>query len=400
MMSIASGAMALPIEAVPADVVTVAQMPLAVAEVSQIDGVPLSDLMSVVATMNRALVPPSEFIEVVRYTPVALADSEQPFPTYVTSQVDRGVTGERLAVAMADRIQTYGVRDIDVVHAPRVYIVDQSYVPQTVITRIQPVTYDPVALVAMPLAIAAVAELTDVPANELASFASLLNQARMPPAQFVEVVRYSPVALVEPSPQFLTYVTTQVSDGVGGVRLARSIADRYALLGADTINVTAPPVVQVVEQPRVLPPIVTTHVTEARAHPHGGPPGQLKKELGLQTGAEVVHGVQPGHAARESHARVVESRRPQAKAAKRASYHENRGPKPQRVKVKHEAAPRFVPAPSVAAQPMQHGNGNGHGGGGFAPPPQRGNGGGHGNGNGGGHGNGGGGKGGGKGGKG
>ena len=100
-VAVASGAMALPIDAVPADVVTVAQMPLAVAEVSQIDGVALPDLMSVIATMNRALVPPSEFIEVVRYTPVALADTEQPFPTYVTSQVDRGVTGERLAADAA-----------------------------------------------------------------------------------------------------------------------------------------------------------------------------------------------------------------------------------------------------------------------------------------------------------
>jgi hypothetical protein len=27
-----------------------------------------------------------------------------------------------------------------------------------------------------------------------------------------------------------------------------------------------------------------------KEHPHGGPPGQLKKQLGLQTGAEVVHG--------------------------------------------------------------------------------------------------------------
>jgi len=26
-----------------------------------------------------------------------------------------------------------------------------------------------------------------------------------------------------------------------------------------------------------------------RAHPHGGPPGQLKKQFGLKTGAEVVH---------------------------------------------------------------------------------------------------------------
>jgi hypothetical protein len=35
-------------------------------------------------------------------------------------------------------------------------------------------------------------------------------------------------------------------------------------------------------------------VAEAKSHPHGGPPGQLKKQMGLQTGAEVVHGSRPG----------------------------------------------------------------------------------------------------------
>ena len=31
-------------------------------------------------------------------------------------------------------------------------------------------------------------------------------------------------------------------------------------------------------------------VVRAHGNPHGGPPGQIKKQLGLQTGAEVVHG--------------------------------------------------------------------------------------------------------------
>jgi len=46
--------------------------------------------------------------------------------------------------------------------------------------------------------------------------------------------------------------------------------------------------VVIVDGDEFLPPVVVTRV--ARSHPHGGPPGQLKKELGLQTGAEVVHG--------------------------------------------------------------------------------------------------------------
>ncbi|MGZ8830562.1 MAG: hypothetical protein ACXW2Q_09315, partial [Thermoanaerobaculia bacterium] len=49
------------------------------------------------------------------------------------------------------------------------------------------------------------------------------------------------------------------------------------------------PRVVVVDQ-NYIPPFVMNRVTEVRQHPHGGPPGQIKKQLGLQTGAEVVHG--------------------------------------------------------------------------------------------------------------
>src|SRR5215212_7134211 len=56
-------------------------------------------------------------------------------------------------------------------------------------------TEDLLALVAMPLAVAAVSELTDVPENQLIDVVTLLNDAQVPPAQFVEVVRYAPVAL-------------------------------------------------------------------------------------------------------------------------------------------------------------------------------------------------------------
>lgn len=279
------------------DLVAIAAMPLAVAAVADIAEVPTSDLLTLIATMNNARIPAPQFIEVVRYAPVALVDTREPFVPYVTTQFDRGVTGQALAIAMEDRIETYeGADTIDVVSPPRVVAYDYDYLyPPVVVTRFQPVRFDPLALVAMPLAVAAVSEITDVPALELASLVGLLNQARMPPAQFVEVVRYSPVALIDPDPQFLTFVTTEVGDGRRGLVLARAIEDRYHLLGVDDIHIVDPPAIQYVTQREAfIPPIVRTRIATARSHPHGGPPGQVKKELGLQTGAEVVHGTHPG----------------------------------------------------------------------------------------------------------
>ena len=150
------------------------------------------------------------------------------------------------------------------------------------------------ALVAMPLAVAAVSEVTDVPVSELVNVVTLLNDAAVPPAQFIEVVRYAPVALVdEPVPQqprFVEFVQLQFDNGLRGTALVNSIETQYQVYGVNGVDldVTAPRIVDVDQ--RFLPAIVQTRIAERRAHPHGGPPGQLKKELGLQTGAEVVHG--------------------------------------------------------------------------------------------------------------
>src|SRR5687767_7788573 len=67
------------------------------------------------------------------------------------------------------------------------------------------------ALVAMPLAVAAVSEVTDVPMNDLIDIVSLMNDALVPPAQFIEVVRYAPVALVVDTqePRFPAFVRLQ-----------------------------------------------------------------------------------------------------------------------------------------------------------------------------------------------
>ncbi len=272
------------------ELIALTAMPLVVAAAAELTDVPTSELMNVVSTLNNAAVPPTQFVEIVRYAPVAIvAPAEPRFTTYVTTEYARGVVGEPLALSIAERYPTYGVEEIEIVDPPvYTYVERQTILPQVVVTRFEPTAFDPLALVAMPLAVAAVAELTDVPSGDLVSFISSLNRARMPPTQFVEVVRYSPVLLVDSRerPLLLSYVTTEIDRGVVGRPLAFALANR---IGIDDIDVLQPPAI-IVDRDGFLPPTVVRRVASVRTHPHGGPPGQVKKELGLQTGAEVVHG--------------------------------------------------------------------------------------------------------------
>jgi len=156
------------------------------------------------------------------------------------------------------------------------------------------VDQDLLALVAMPLAVAAVSEITDVPASDLIDMVSLLNDADVPPVQFVEVVRYVPVALVlqdTTRPRFVEVVRQQERTGVRGIALVTFIEDRLHTYGLPLVDldVTVPRLV-VIEQDQIVPVVVRTRLAQVKAHPHGGPPGQLKKAAGVQTGAEIVHG--------------------------------------------------------------------------------------------------------------
>jgi hypothetical protein len=244
-------------------------MPLAVAAVSDLNGVPQDQFADVISTLNQASVPPAEFVQVVRYVPVALvaqpAPQEQTFTQWLDSQT---VTGPALVTRIDRRLTTtYGVTPV--IRPTEVVYVDEGYIPDVVVTRIQPL--DPVAFAAMPLAVAAMSELSGTPQNQLADLALTLNQAAVPPTQFVEVVSYAPSTLVvqqplaAPQPTFVEFVRTQTQQGVRGPALVTAINQ---------------------ELPR--------YSYSVRGHPHGGPPGQLKKQLGLQTGAEVVHGSKRG----------------------------------------------------------------------------------------------------------
>lgn len=278
------------------ELIAISAMPLAVADVVALPDVPQEEVITVVTTLNQAAVPAPQFVEIVRYIPVALVEPAEPrFVTYVTQEYRRGIVGEPLALAIADRYETYGIDEIAIDDPPVLTVVEERQVlPEVVVTRFEPVEFDPLALVAMPLAVAAVADLADVPATDLMRFVASLNHARVPAPQFVEVVRYSPVVLVDrtASPQLIEFVTTEIDRGVVGRPLAFAIADRIESFQPVEIDLVDPDPALLVDADAIIPPVVvTTRVT--RAHPHGGPPGQLKKELGLQTGAEVVHGGLP-----------------------------------------------------------------------------------------------------------
>lgn len=285
-MLIASSAFALDVK----ELLSLVAMPLAVAEASNLNGVQQNDLVDLASQLNQANVPPSEFVQIVRYVPVALINQNgQPqIVQYVTTETTRGITGPRLATSVADELRMrYDVPRFDLTPS-----VVETTVPEVVTTR---VNNDLVSLVTMPVVVAAAADIAGVPQQELMNLVAQLNQANVPPAQFVEVVHYVPVALVDTntSPQFVDYVTTQVNNGVTGPQLATVVADRLRTqYRARDINVVAPRAQRVVvEQPAPVPQVQVAHV-----HPHGGPPGQLKKVYGYQTGAEVVHGgMPPGH---------------------------------------------------------------------------------------------------------
>lgn len=320
-------------------------MPLAVAAASEVSGVPVGELSHFVATLNRAQMPPTQVVQVVRYAPAALVieDQQPTFIEYVDTQVDRGVTGTQLVTVIEDRYRTYDLEpDFYVLDEPATtYVVREDYIPEVVVTRVAQVrpayvagdTNDLLALAAMPLAVAAVADITGIPFGDLSSFVSSLNAARVPPVQFVEVLRYSPVVLVDAyeRPRFVQFVNTQVVSGVTGPRLVDVIGDRLHVYDVPRFRtVEVRDVVNVVDTDDFFPTVVTSRVAQVRAHPHGGPPGQLKKERGLQTGAEVVHGSRPRLAPREGTVRTAAAERDR-KAARATARRQRTGDDDRRV---------------------------------------------------------------------
>ena len=337
-------AAALPVSAFStSDLLSLVAMPLAVAAVADAAHVPQDQLASLLATLNQADVPPTQFVQTVRYAPVALGD--QQFVPYVQQEVAQGVTGPALVTVIDQRLPQYGVTPQYVTVPATTYVEQPDYVyqPQVAYTTQPAYAYgnaDPLALIAMPLAVAAVSDMANVPQDQLANLLATLNQADVPPAQFVQVVRYVPVALQDQ--QFVPYVQQQVSQGVTGPALVTVIDQRLP-------QYTPPPPL-----PSYVP--AQTQVVEQEpfhGNPHGGPPGLIKKQLGLQTGAEVVHGHKPG---RQFEARpMVAAPAPQPVVVEREHGHGRGhmgGPEGHGHGRGHaEAAPVFIP-PQAAPQPV------------------------------------------------
>lgn len=169
------------------------------------------------------------------------------------------------------------------------------------------------SLVAMPLAVATVSEITDVPVNELIDVVTLLNAAAAPPPQFIEVVRYVPVALVAEDNQFVEFVRLREQEGLRGTALVASIAGQLRVYGLPDVDlaVTRPRTIDIVED-EFLPGLVRRRLAEVKAHPahpHGGPPGQLKKAAGTRVVAQPQERARGDHKLRprdvESHTRVA-----------------------------------------------------------------------------------------------
>src|SRR5688572_24206739 len=101
------------------ELIAITAMPLAVADVVALPDVPRDDVITVVTTLNHAAVPAPQFVEIVRYVPVALLQPAEPrFVTYVTREYERGIVGEPLALSIANRYDTYGIDDFDIVDPP------------------------------------------------------------------------------------------------------------------------------------------------------------------------------------------------------------------------------------------------------------------------------------------
>jgi len=354
------------------DLLSLVAMPLAVDAVSRVTGVPQDQLAQFVSTLNQAEVPPPQFIQTVRYAPVALQQPD--FVPYVVTQQSKGINGFQLVDVIDQRLPQYGVtlQPVDVVDVTPAYVLSDNYIYSPTSTRAYGNSNDLLSLIAMPLAVAALSEMDGVPQDQLASLLGILNQGNLPPAQFVDTLRYVPVALVE-QPDFVPYVQTQVSNGVTGPALVTVIDQRLPQY------VPTPAASNIVVTQDYIPRPVRTRVAEWHTHPHGGPPGQLKKIYGVQTGAEAmrqepVRVIQPQPVViipRQAHIPPGQAKKAERHAEGHGKGHgREQAPvvfvPPPMSSAAPPSQPVFVPAPQ---QEKEHGKG--HGPGGEGPPGQQ-----------------------------
>src|SRR5437016_7271899 len=140
-------------------------MPLAVAAVSDVAGVPQDQLADIVSTLNQADVPPDQFVEVVRYVPVTYGQnvSGPTLADFLRNETSNGVTGPALVTSVVRRLRTtYNVTPVlTMPQEPTTFVVETDYIPtNTLATNTLGMTDNPLALIALPLAVAAVSDVS------------------------------------------------------------------------------------------------------------------------------------------------------------------------------------------------------------------------------------------------
>jgi hypothetical protein len=310
-------------------------MPLAVSAVCDVPGVQTDRVGRLVSYMDQANVPPEDFIDAFRYVPVALelrTDGRPDFVEWVGGQVNQGIGGSQLVTVMERQLRTYDnyVPAVTVVseraprrRAPRnyySYAYQDDYVPVVIRRHCERQRLDSLSLIDMPVAVARVCDLGNVPYERVSSLAIELNLGGVPAVQFVELMRYAPAGLAGGygQPDFVQFVHGQRVAGISGYGLVRS-ADRQLRTYDITpqIDVVAPqyssqnyyvaaPVQNYVApvDTRFVPPVVQTRMARfagSRIQNPGPVPAvaaapQVERLFGAQGGAVVAN---PAQARRE-----------------------------------------------------------------------------------------------------
>jgi hypothetical protein len=110
------------------------EMPLAVATVSDLDGIRQDDLGHFCGALNRGYLPPEQFVDTVRYAPAVFVERPD-FVPFIEAQIGNGVIGIQLYDSIYPRLPSYSTRSI--AFTPDYVLNDQYYIPQPVRTRFE-----------------------------------------------------------------------------------------------------------------------------------------------------------------------------------------------------------------------------------------------------------------------
>ncbi len=317
---------------------SLAAMPLAVDACSR-SGVPDDQLGRFALQLNDANVPPPQFVETVRYAPIALQQPD--FFPFVDNEISQGVTGAALVTAINGRLPRYGVTVRRIETTPA-WVLSDNYIPrndssssrrEVYDTRYTHPRYDRRSmqfLIEMPLAVARVSGLDGIREDDLGRFCGSLNRGYLPPEQFIDTVRYAPAVFVE-RPDFVPFIEAQIGNGVLGIQLYDTIYPRLPSYSSRSIAFTPD---YVLNDQYYIPQPVRTRFEQAQLN--GGYPQQAYGQTYVPQPAiaQPVYTPQP-----------VYTQQPAVQPSY-AQQRGNRGRQPRAI-----AQPSFVPQRAFVPQP-------------------------------------------------